>query len=157
MDADRFDTLARALTSIRSRRNFARLLGGSVIAGAVVPGLLPRRAEANAKTRCRHSGGVFLSRGNCRCASKCPSTAIFACHGSTTCYCGETVEGRGFCGGPLIDPGRCTASTGCPSGAKCVFEACSDTSCTTATDCPEDQLCKRGTCQYAFCRVPCPT
>jgi len=155
MDADRFDTLARVLSTTRSRRNLARVLGGSVLAGAVIPALFPRQVEADARTRCRRKGGAFLSRGNCRCAYKCPSSANFPCLGDESCMCGETTEGRGFCTGQLIANSTCLSSAQCSTGTKCVFLNCTGTGCTTSTDCPADYACKRGLCRQGVCFGPC--
>jgi hypothetical protein len=157
MDADRFDTLARALTRIRSRRSLARVLGGSVLAGTLGAALLPRQAEADAKKRCRRKGGALLSHGNCRCAYKCPSTENFPCLGDESCMCGETTEGKGFCSGQLITGSTCLSSSQCESGTKCVFLNCTGTGCTTSTDCPADYACKRGLCRQGVCFGPCLT
>jgi hypothetical protein len=157
MEDGHFDALARSLARTHSRRSLPRILGGGALAGAMLPALLPLSVEADAKKRCRRKAGAFLSRGDCRCAYKCPSAAIFPCHGNESCSCGETVEGKGFCTFSLVPNTICVSSAECPTGTKCVFTNCTGASCTTSTDCPAQFLCKRGICQQGVCYTPCPT
>ena len=68
MDADRFDAVARALTTTRSRRNLARLLSGGVLAAT---GLLAVAAPEAAAVRCSRQADCPICyrctrRGRCR-------------------------------------------------------------------------------------------
>ncbi len=68
MDADRFDALARTLTTTRSRRSLARLLSGGLLA---MTGLLAVAAPDAAAVRCSREADCPLCyrctrRGRCR-------------------------------------------------------------------------------------------
>ena len=161
MDQTRFDSLVRTLSASVSRKRALKIISGVVALAA--PSLLPGSAEAGrrAMRRCRRKGGVYLSRGECRCAVKCGSTDRFTCRGEASCFCGETIEGPGAClATEPLRPGACTASSECPTDAKCVLHrGCSESggTCTDPTDCPADNACINGLCKRTFCYRPCPT
>ena len=81
MDADRFDALARTLTTTRSRRSLARLLSGGLLA---TTGLLAVAAPEAAAVRCSGQADCPLCyrctrRGRCR---KKPDGTICATTGT---------------------------------------------------------------------------
>jgi hypothetical protein len=164
MDERFFDDLAKELDdSSVSRRRALKLVGAALLSSALMP-LLPKPAYASARKRCHKHGGVFLSKGQCHCASQCGSATVFACHNTITCSCGETAERTGFCAANGSLSQGCWSSTECSgsSGARCIVtRGCPDSggSCTPATvttDCPPNYGCINGTCQLTNCQSPCP-
>jgi len=76
MDDARFDALVRRCGAGATRRGALRLLGGGILAGALVPAIAPDATAGRAKRRCRRKGGVFLGTGGqCRCAYACNADA----------------------------------------------------------------------------------
>lgn len=164
-----FDDLAKGLDDgTISRRRALQLAGGALLA-AVVPALFPREAEAinRAKRRCRRRGGVYLSRGNCRCAITCPFAGDkFTCHSNPNCVCFKSLTGSGFCADNLN-----ALPSGCSSNAECteverpecvVNPGCTGSggSCTSDAQCQATNqffACINGTCQFTACAPPCPT
>src|SRR5215217_6227795 len=160
--ASPFDELARGLDQGTISRGRALRLAGGALLAAMVPTLFPREAEAisRAKRRCRRKEGIYLSRGECRCAwtSNAGEGATgFACNGNSDCFCTESAEGRGFCtlGGAVTAMG-CSTSAECPTGNTCtVLRYYGGGSCTISADCPAtDEGCIRGTCWLTYCRLP---
>ncbi len=162
-----FDELAKGLDDgTLSRRRALKLAGGALLA-AVVPTAFSREAEAanRAKRRCRRRGGVYVSRGDCRCAITCPPNYDeFTCHSNPDCSCIKTVTGRGFCAHITAQHlAGCSTSANCPAGEECVvIPGCpgSGGTCTTSADCSAAGLgfaCVNGTCQFTGCHSPCPT
>jgi hypothetical protein len=91
MDADRFDSLARLLTTIRSRRSVGRLLGdlslGGVLAGFVAAG--PKAASANqdkSKVDRRCKGKPAISD------NVCPSGGSGCDDIDEDCLCTKTID-----------------------------------------------------------------
>jgi hypothetical protein len=169
MDGSRFDRLTAAWAGPVGRRRALRGAAGAAIAGllAAAPGLAPPGAEAasRAKRRCRRKHGVFVSSGECRCASRCstPQTR-FPCHDNPNCFCGETLAGEGFCAGiGLVNSNGCSPEAGqeCPSGFTCIVDrGCvgSGETCTTKATCPSPSYgCVHGRCQQTSCYAACPT
>lgn len=163
MDADRFDAMARALIMTRSRRSLARLLGGGVLAGAVVHGLVPEVAAIRrSRKRCRRKGGVYLEQGQCHCAPGCDTSDFekFPCQNTPGCVCMKSAAGKGFCAAVVQKPFPCSTDADCEPGATCVVTpGCPDTggSCTTSADCADPLGCVKGRCQATTCTRPCTT
>jgi hypothetical protein len=162
-----FDDLARGLDEgTLSRRRPLKLAGGALVA-VVLPSLFPREAEAvnRAKRRCRRKGGVYLTKGNCRCAITCPFTSDkFTCHSNPNCVCMQTLTGSGFCADNSSNLATgCSSNAGCPVGKECLFNpGCTGSggSCTTEAQCKainQFYACVNGTCQFTGCASPCPT
>lgn len=122
MDADRFDTLARALTMAPSRRGVGRALAGLTLAGALGPllGLAGAEAKKNKKKRtCRNCGGSCRTcrKGTC----KAKPDGIVCAGGGKVCLGGECA-----CSPSTEDvAGRCAAPCGDACEATC--DVCADT------------------------------
>jgi hypothetical protein len=168
MDADHFDALTKTLSTSRSRRGLARLLGGLSLGGALTALRAPEVAA-----------GSRLGGAPCTKNSQCKTNHCFRSSG--TCSCSGTVKCQ-----PLADPCKkavCTTTNHCgldpdpPTddiacgppgsfniccGGKCVFGNCCTNqkctapetcggayppvkhqcgSCTPATTCPSNQTC----------------
>ena len=129
MDEQRFDTLARSIGALRTRRSVLTALAAAAVAAA--PGLGGREAAAALKR-----GGAKCSSGS-QCASG-------ACIQYDVCKKHGRLTGKCRCG--------CTTDDDCPSGKTCRNGACFR-DCPTPTDCTGGQnfvTCNReGTC-YCF-------
>jgi hypothetical protein len=165
MDERLFDDLAKRLGVSRvPRRRALKSLGATAFVVGVLP-LLPKQAEALSRTfrrRCRSVGGVPLRKGECHCAETCsaPNSALFVCHSNNSCYCEETVAGKGFCADFSTGAAKygCSTNADCPSGTVCLLpRGCPGNSCTSSGDCPSNYACIKGTCQETRCYPPCPT
>ena len=161
MEADRFDTLARALTTTRSRRSLGRVLSGGVLASTAMHGrVFDAAAISRAKMRCRHKGGVYQSQGTCHCAVRCDSDpSHFTCQANADCACLETAGGNGLCAFSIVPLTGCSTSADCDGGRTCVVQlGCPDsgTACTTSAECEEFQGCINGKCPLTGCAQPCP-
>jgi hypothetical protein len=180
MDYRRFDTLARAIGAIRSRRAVLTTLTGSVLAGAV--GLADREAVAAGKHadakcsdnsecasgrclkygRCKKNGQLT---GKCRCSCKndtqcgtgriCRRRACFStCTASSICTNLHTCGGVGNCG--------CFSTTA--QDTVCVYNQviCGTADCSLDTDCPAGYVCtvisapgSSDCCTERACMPPC--
>ena len=175
MDADQFDTLARSLTTPRSRRRLARVVSGLSLGGLLTAlGL----GEAAAATRIGGSPctkdsqcktGRCLRNDTCSCSARFPK-----CRGTgTVCYrrkcctpecagklCGDDGCGGscGSCTGGSCDAGSCNCSGGqqfcrgaCRDGCDTDSEARNPTSCeccrTHNSICSFFIFCCGGTCE----------
>jgi hypothetical protein len=148
MDADRFDTLARSLTTPRSRRSLARLLGGLGLGG-----VLSARTAQEAAAALRIGGTGCSTGGQCKtgqcvgdrcsCSRKFPNCKQptnpckeATCNFSTK-RCVITTKGDGTscptnrtcCSGTCVNigtnPAHCgRCPTACGTGATCVHGAC---------------------------------
>jgi hypothetical protein len=111
VDAERFDRVVRFLGRRRSRRGFAGLVAGALVAGA-----LPLTGEAAFRTR--PDGAVCVKNADCDsdyCAPK-NSTGRRLCGQLDPCGGINGVEGEMFCAGQT---GFCTIDHGVG-----VFRAC---------------------------------
>jgi hypothetical protein len=158
-----FDDLAKGLDDGSISRGRALKLVGALLLGSALMPFFPRQAQAITRKKCRKRGGVYLTTGECHCASPCTGP-YFHCGSSTSnCSCYGTVEGTGFCGGVIGSDYGCTSSSQCSQiGWKCVIRyGCSDAgqSCTTHQDCHNIKpylACVNGICQSTNCGNPCP-
>jgi len=163
MDADRFDVLARTLTTTRSHRSLVRLLSGGVVAGAEGHGFVPEAAARSAaKKRCRRKGGVFLDHGRCHCALGCETSDFdkFTCKNTPGCVCLKTATGKGFCSAIVPKSSPCSSNADCSLGSTCVVvPGCPDAggSCTTSANCADPLGCVKGRCQATGCAQSCGT
>jgi hypothetical protein len=134
----------------------------------LTPGLplFAHRADAlsRAKRRCRRKQGRFVRRGECRCASTCPTDlADFSCQGNKDCACVLAAGGRGFCAGCFVLRNGCSQAPGerCPTGYTCVVNpgcVAIGVACKTSVDCPTASYgCIRGKCEQTRCSPPCAT
>jgi hypothetical protein len=147
MDADRFDTLSRSLTDLRSRRTaLASLLGGAL--GLV--GL----AEADAKKKCP----PCKKRKHDKCKKKLPDG--IGCPGGT-CQNGSCIAAAAAAAGDGCTPARICGNGCCPDGQTCCSELCTDTisdprhcgNCATA--CEAGKICAGGRCCTARQGLAC--
>ena len=119
MDSDRFDALSRLLATPMPRRGSLGLLA-SALAGALLPGLVPRRAQS---LSCEEAGG-YLCHGSCSgCTTTCCPTLDWQC-------CVDALGREGCC-----DP------TGAQSGMFC------DPTLGCVNSCPENMSCGRTCCR----------
>jgi len=80
MDADRFDTLARALFTTRSRRGVARLLGGMSLVGALAQLGTPDAAAVCGKVRTtKRRADTCKTSADCCAHARCTSTGRCKC------------------------------------------------------------------------------
>ena len=173
MDADRFDWLARSLTTTRSRRGLTRLLGGLGLGGVLsVWG-------ATETLGAKRGGGTPCTKGSqcktgkcigipghktCSCSTKVTCAAGSSClHGGcfrgascaaecsqsscgpgfVSCFCSETVGGVPVCYG---NENFCTEGKTCNGNRDCpTGRACVDVSCVGCS-----------TAVAAVCLAPCP-
>jgi hypothetical protein len=178
MDADRFDILARSLSTPRSRRSLTRLLGGLGLGGGLaVWGATETLAEKlNAGELCTRgrqckTGKCIGLQGHktCSCSRRheCSDsgTGVTQCiHGG--CFHSESCSGcapgpqcgaglrQCFCSQTVDSVPVCFASEDVCTGAK---------ACDTNGDCPTGRGCITtsclgvvGTCPLAVCQAPCP-
>jgi hypothetical protein len=154
----RFDTLVRRFRPGTTRRRALRLLGGTVLAGALSPALVPDVVEAGAKKRCKKKQGVVVGKGQCTCALTCTSNPNkFECPNHRGCTCFEAVDGTGICGTGEFASSGCSTNADCDPGSICtMLRGCSaQLPCTSPLTCLEGQGCIRGTCQPTACLAPC--
>jgi hypothetical protein len=162
MDEGRFDTMVRRWGADATRRRVLQVLGSGVIAGTLVPALLPDDAAANAKTRrCRRKHGVVTRTGTCRCASTYAAT--FHCH-NEFCNCREAVDGSGFCSDGSSYSEGCETDANCATaGTRCVVlhghpaPGVGDV-CSASGECVlknPQMACIGGTCELTNCVGPC--
>jgi hypothetical protein len=153
MDANHFDTLARSLTTTRSRRRLARFVSGLSLGGLLTAlGL----GEAAAATRIGGSPcskdsqcktGRCLRNDTCSCSARFPK-----CRGTgTVCYrrkcctpmCAGKNCGSDGCGGSCgsCTGGTCSAAGVCNCGGKdlcqgaCMAEDCTGNTVRNFDDC----------------------
>jgi hypothetical protein len=152
MDAERFDTLARALTEARSRRGaLTSLLGGTL-------GLLGLAGTAAKKKKGKGKKGKGKKKPTCRDRTKNGSETDVDCGGRTCprCAVGKKCKSRNDCESALCSGGRCQACTESPetcgdvNGAPCFCsgeaKVCSNgvTSgpVSECESCPRDSICQ---------------
>lgn len=155
MDGKSFDTLARAVGGVRSRRGvaagLAALIGG--LGGGAAAQVEPKRVECfgpcrrnsdcNAGLRCRRPGAgdgecvlIPNSRDRCRADRDCPRSweacIDFRCRSVKEC------------------PQRCSGDGDCRRDEVCVANRCVDDDtnrCDRDRDCPRNKRCRRGRCR----------
>ena len=161
MDGVRFDTLVRGFGPGTTRRRALRLLGGGALAGILASALVPETANADAKKRCKRKKGIFLRKGQCKCAFTCEANVTrFPCQNNPVCICFEGVDGQGFCSNRDTTSFGCSTTADCPSGRTCVvLRRCASpvTSCTTQEECSSlpFTVCFKGKCELTECVLPC--
>src|SRR5215207_6924815 len=150
MDARRFDTLARIVSTAGSRRRAVATAVGGVLAllGLANP------HDATAKKKCP----PCKKRKQGKCKKKKPDGT--ACPGGT-CRGGSCIaatggngcpDGQRPCGTRCILPGQCCTDTDCSTGTTCCGRLCVDTTSDTrhcggcATPCAAVQTCAGGRC-----------
>jgi hypothetical protein len=179
MEDRRFDTLARSIWAIRSRRGVLAALTGAALAGTlgldereVAAAPKPANAKCNSDTQCASGTCIKYAKckkhgkltGKCRCS--CSETAL--CPTDKTCRNGACFSD---CSTPFACPG--TGGGGCGRGCVCgatdLGDSCTgDTvlcdginSCATSADCPTGSVCLDlgGTCVEdcfpQLCANPC--
>ena len=174
MDADRFDGLARSLTTIRSRRSLTRLLGGLGLGGGLAvwgatETLAAKRDAGEPCTRGRQckTGKCIGLQGHktCSCSGRyeCPTGARClrgGCFHAESCSVCPSGQGCGaqlrqcFCSETVDSVPVCFASEEVCDGAK---------ACDANRDCPTGRACINtsclgvvGPCPLAVCQAPCP-
>ena len=147
MDARRFDTLTRIVSTAGSRRRAVATAVGGVLA---LLGLADPH-DATAKKKC----SPCKKRKQGKCKKKKPDGT--ACPGGT-CQRGSCItdnrcpDGQKPCGPACILAGQCCTSTDCPIGTTCCNQLCTDTmtdprhcgGCTTV--CSAGKTCAGGRC-----------
>jgi hypothetical protein len=129
MDVSRFDAIARAISTVKSRRELLSLVPTLVAAGAVVTTLDDEAAAGRRRRRkARHHRRQARRSRNRRQRTCTPRPVAKVCAGT----CG-TVRNRKTCG-RRVDCGPCGPGPGCP-------------------ECAENEVCRNSTCQT--CTVTC--
>ena len=162
MDDRRFDTLARSIGAIRSRRGVFATLTSAAIAGTLglderVEASNHKLADAKCSSDTQCTSGTCLKYGRCkkrngRLTGKCRC----ACDTDPACGAGKVCRQRA-CFNQCSTAGTCvaTAFQACGSGTcgcfnttapepLCVFAGstfCQTNTCTIDTDCPEGYVC----------------
>lgn len=151
MDAERFDRLARSLTT-RSRRGFSRALAGFGLAGglsallSLADGEAKKRKHRNRKKKCKGSrkkcGKKCIPADGCCTAADCAAgqnccanecTAPLSC-GEDTCGCGDVCKRSPE--GHTCQPGGCSATDYCHNRSQyqCGSDGDEPCFCTTSID-----------------------
>ena len=104
MDGERFDALARALSTARERRGFVRALAGGAFAAA-----LGTFGNSGARAACKAPGAKCKRDDDC-CSGGCRRQ-----RGERTGRCKPCRDGQFFC----PDPGACFFSDECCTDADC--------------------------------------
>ena len=170
MDADRFDTLSRALSGGASRRRMLHALA-TVAAGGSLARLGQSETEARRRRRCRPACGNGMRCAGRQCVvgqGTCPSGADTCAAGSEyvacalqaqaveeNCQCLTSTEGQTRCADSVaidekVNCGQCGSSDQCKKiypdipGVFCIKVSGEGNAC-----CAPD---KRG-----YCVAPCPT
>jgi hypothetical protein len=152
------DAIERLARGAGSRRRALVLAAAALAPAALTPSLPTTAHSSRQKQRCKKRGGAYLTNGQCHCAMSCktPATVELHCHGDQSCWCEETVDGKGYCG--LLGTFTvCVSDDDCPAGEICIIErGCTDCAgpCTTVADCVSGCACLRGTCQTTLCAAP---
>jgi hypothetical protein len=183
MDDRRFDTLARSIGVIRSRRTLLTTLSGAVLAGAlglVEPEVAAARKRASARcgSNAECASGRCLKYGPCKTSNgRLTGKCRCACTTDTQCGAGRICRKRA-CFTQCSPSGACGSFQQCGSGAcgcfntttpeaVCVFvgeNACLTDACTVHTDCPVGYVCgvlnppTAGPCcggKVRTCMAPC--
>ncbi len=176
MDAERFDGLARSLTTIRSRRSLTRLLGGLGLGGGFAvwgarETLAAKRTAGEPCTKRRQckTGKCIGIQGHktCSCSGRyeCPAGAqclhggCFRAESCSGCApgpeCGGDVFGECYCSQTVDGVPVCFAHENACTGAK---------ACDANRDCPTGRACINTSCfvgmapctPLAVCQAPCP-
>jgi hypothetical protein len=149
MDSTRFDIITRLLSSGRSRRGIAPLLGGFTLGGVLTP-LLRLTTEAKKKKRKKKrkkkkkvvppppdcASGRKLCQGQCIPQGACCTTAD--CTGGAPCTGGVCAcpPGTGTCDGACTPTAQICEEFCCPATPECFADgcACEDFLCTCAEE-----------------------
>lgn len=128
MDANRFDSLTRALQVVSPRRAFS--LGVAAFGAALLPSS-PARAVPDCDKGGKRLGAINACwakrgipvRGECSCAwfGHGPSSD-FPCNGNASCICLLTTEGTGLCAQPPLSDASCDSSADCQNGGCAVID-----------------------------------
>ena len=169
MDADRFDTLSRALSGGASRRRMLRALA-TVAAGGSLALLGHSETEARRRKRCRPRCGAGMRCVGRQCVvgqGTCPSGADTCAAGSEYVACAlqeQEVEENCQCLTSTEGQTRCADSVAIDENANCGQCASSDECKKVYPDIP-GVFCakvsgKEGACctpdKHGFCMAPCP-
>jgi hypothetical protein len=150
MDADRFDALARALTTRRSRRTTLGTLLGGALPGASLETLAERhKSEVTAASRVCRPAGTACKHGRQCCTKKCLSSGKCSCNADDPC-----PRPANPCKKAVCSSGRCIIrNNACQSEGKvCCDKACVDTQndpnhCgTCGNTCLTREVCTQGGC-----------
>ena len=149
MDADRFDTLARSLRTLHTRRGLTRVLGGLALGPLALLGLAQTEAKRKKKKKKKRPtssviyvpvpagdcpDGFRTCNGVCRDLLSDPNNC-----GRCGRSCGTHSDGtvpRPCCEGRCLREGDCCLDSECPSGDFCTDGACA----TLAGSCRADSL-----------------
>jgi hypothetical protein len=175
MDADRFDAIARSLTTPRSRRSLTRLLGGLGVAGILsvsgatetLAALRKAGAPCTRGRQCK-TGKCIGIQGHktCSCSRRYDCPAASQClHGG--CFrsesCGAACTNTPLCGAGVHQDGCFCSQTasGVPvcyaNEVYCSFEVCdADGDCPTGRACVDVSCAGCGAGVTAVCLFPCP-
>ena len=160
MDDRRFDSLARSIGAIRSRRRVLAALTGAALAGTLSldereVSAAPKPADAKCSQDTECASGTCIRYGRCRKDGRLTGKCRCACDNDTECGTGRNCRHRacfsscpraGTCDFDLepCGTGRCGCYTGADGGLNCTFagrNACLTAECTTAADCPVGYVC----------------
>jgi hypothetical protein len=165
VDEQRFDTLARSIGAIRSRRSVITALSGAAVAGVLCLGSRetaaapkPAGAKCGSDTQC--ASGTCIQYGKCKKNGKLTGKCRCACSATDVCPTAKTCSNQpneiGACFSPCSSPGscatgfaRCNGRSDCACVATDIDPSCVGRSffcstvndCTTTADCPVGQVC----------------
>jgi hypothetical protein len=159
MDDRRFDTLARSIGAIRSRRSVLATLTAAALAGKLglderAEAAAPKPSDAKCSSDAQCISGTCLKYGKCKKDGKLTGKCRCACDTHEDCGTDRLCRNRAcFSKCPL--GGTCGAFQGCGSGncgcfettdadAACAFtgkNTCLTDACTTGDDCPDGYVC----------------
>jgi hypothetical protein len=165
MDGQRFDTLAKSIGALRSRRRVVTALSGAALAGALGLGgreaaAAPKPANAKCSSDTQCASGTCIRYDKCKKNGKFTGKCRCACSATNECPTGQTCSNQpdevGACFPQCPSPGSCaTEFIFCASKLRCMCVAtdigpscvnngvvCSTVkACTTKADCPVGQAC----------------
>jgi hypothetical protein len=159
MESSQFDTLARSIGKLRSRRTVVAALVSSALGGTLRLGhreaaAAPKPADAKCSSDTQCASGTCLKYGKCKKHGKLTGKCRCACAEDTECGTGRICRERA-CFSQCLTGGTCGAFQPCSSGTcgcftstdadvVCVFtgpNTCLTDACTTEADCPDGYVC----------------
>jgi hypothetical protein len=133
MDSDRFDRLARSVSTTSTRRTLVRLLATVPVAGGLLTLLTPDDVLAGKDGKSKSKNGTGTSGSNTVICILTETTCNGNC-GTVLNNCGQLVDCVGQPCTPVdggISDAVCQADARCcvPSGGQCGGEGCSSANC----------------------------